>query len=62
MQQSQLEVKSVKAHYFKRLVETYRISVDRVTVGFGRRTAQIAEVHQEGRTIRSSQNVKPTKY
>lgn len=37
-------------------------SADHAAVGFGGRTAQIAEVHQEGKTIKPSRYAKATKY
>ena len=37
-------------------------SADKASVGFGGRTAQIAKVHQEGKTIRPTDRAKPTKY
>ena len=37
-------------------------SADKALVGFGGRSAQIAKVHQEGKTIRPADHAKPTKY
>jgi len=37
-------------------------SADHAAVGFGGRIAQIAEVHQEGKTIKPSRYAKATKY
>ena len=37
-------------------------SADHAAVGFGGRTAQIAEVHQEGKTIKPSRYAKATQY
>ncbi|OTG94214.1 phage virion morphogenesis protein [Acinetobacter sp. ANC 3832] len=49
---------------FKKIGQQLKIeySADKASVGFGGRSAQIAKVHQEGKTIRPSQNAKPTKY
>lgn len=37
-------------------------SADHAAIGFGGRSAQIAEVHQEGKTIKPNHFSKPTKY
>ncbi|MEF9957978.1 MAG: phage virion morphogenesis protein [Acinetobacter sp.] len=37
-------------------------SADKAAIGFGGRTAQIAKVHQEGKTIKPSRYAKATKY
>ena len=37
-------------------------SADKASIGFGGRSAYIAKVHQEGRTIRPTDRAKPTKY
>ena len=49
---------------FKKIGQQLKIeySADKASVGFGGRSAQIAKVHQEGRTIRPTDRAKPTKY
>ena len=37
-------------------------SAEKASIGFGGRSAYIAKVHQEGRTIRPTDRAKPTKY
>lgn len=37
-------------------------SAEQASIGFGGRSAYIAKVHQEGRTIRPTDRAKPTKY
>lgn len=53
-----------KGAMFKKIGQQLKIeySADKASVGFGGRTAQIAKVHQEGNTIRSTDHAKPTKY
>lgn len=53
-----------KGAMFKKIGQQLKIeySADKASVGFGGRTAQIAKVHQEGKTIRPTDRAKPTKY
>jgi phage virion morphogenesis protein len=53
-----------KGAMFKKIGQQLKTeySADKASVGFGGRTAQIAQVHQEGKTIRPTDHAKPTKY
>ena len=53
-----------KGAMFKKIGQQLKTeySADKASVGFGGRTAQIAKVHQEGKTIRPTDHSKPTKY
>ena len=53
-----------KGAMFKKIGQQLKTeySADKASVGFGGRTAQIAKVHQEGKTIRPTDRAKPTKY
>ncbi|MEN8409737.1 phage virion morphogenesis protein [Acinetobacter bereziniae] len=53
-----------KGAMFKKIGQQLKTeySADKASVGFDGRTAQIAKVHQEGKTIRPVDRAKPTKY
>lgn len=53
-----------KGAMFKKIGQQLKTeySADKALVGFGGRTAQIAKVHQEGKTIRPADRANPTKY
>ncbi|MCT9977286.1 phage virion morphogenesis protein [Acinetobacter sp. I-MWF] len=53
-----------KGAMFKKIGQQLKTeySADKASVGFGGRTAQIAKVHQEGKTIHPVNPSKPTKY
>lgn len=53
-----------KGAMFNKIGQQLKIeySANKASVGFGGRTAQIAKVHQEGKTIRPADHAKPTKY
>lgn len=53
-----------KGAMFKKIGQQLKTeySSDKASVGFGGRTAQIARVHQEGKTIRPTNHAKATKY
>lgn len=53
-----------KGAMFKKIDQQLKTeySADKASVGFGGRTAQIAKVHQEGKTIRPADRAKSTKY
>lgn len=54
----------LKGAMFKKIGQQLKTeySADKASVGFGGRSAQIAKVHQEGKTIRPTNRAKPTKY
>lgn len=53
-----------KGTMFKKIGQQLKTeySADKASIGFGGRSAYIATVHQEGRTIRPTDRAKPTKY